>query len=388
MRKFIVMMLMALGMASCSSEHEGEDPYEEPTLRTLFVYMPWSGDLDLNFRENIDDMKASISEHGVDHERVIVFFSNSSRQAIMYEIVYNNGSCTNDTLKRYDNPEFTTVSGLTEIIGDMMGYAPAEEYSMIIGGHGRGWIPVGASTRAIEKGVIELEWNKDAPPITRYFGGTQSQYQTDISTLAEAIANNGVKMEYILFDDCYMANVEVAYELKDATDYLIASTCEIMAHGMPYDLVMQYLMGTPNYEEICNGFYNFYSSYRAPYGTLSVTDCSQIDEMADIMKTINGLYTFDESLRDSIQKLDGYSTTVFFDYGDYVAHLCADPVLLEEFNEQLERTVPYKVNTEYYYSSISLNEIKIDAYSGLTTSDPSAQYTEARKATSWYAATH
>ena len=35
-------------------------------------------------------------------------------------------------------------------------------------------------------------------------------------------------MEYILFDDCYMSSIEVAYELKDVTKYLIGSTSEMM----------------------------------------------------------------------------------------------------------------------------------------------------------------
>ena len=31
-----------------------------------------------------------------------------------------------------------------------------------------------------------------------------------------------MKMQYILFDACYMGNVETAYELKDVTNYLIS----------------------------------------------------------------------------------------------------------------------------------------------------------------------
>ncbi len=54
---------------------------------------------------------------------------------------------------------------------------------------------------------------------------------------ARGIVGAGVKMEYILFDDCYMSSVEVAYELKEATRFLIASTSEMMAYGMPYATV-------------------------------------------------------------------------------------------------------------------------------------------------------
>lgn len=52
------------------------------------------------------------------------------------------------------------------------------------------------------------------------FRGLTREFQTDVGTLARGIVGAGVKMEYILFDDCYMSSVEVAYELKEATRFL------------------------------------------------------------------------------------------------------------------------------------------------------------------------
>lgn len=55
-------------------------------------------------------------------------------------------------------------------------------------------------------------------PATRFFGSVSlSDNAIDISTLAEGIKLSGLKMQYILFDACYMGNVETAYELKDVT---------------------------------------------------------------------------------------------------------------------------------------------------------------------------
>lgn len=51
----------------------------------------------------------------------------------------------------------------------------------------------------------------------------------------------GIRFEYILFDDCFMSSIEVAYDLRKITRHLIASPCEVMAYGYPYDLVMPYL---------------------------------------------------------------------------------------------------------------------------------------------------
>ena len=121
-------------------------------------------------------------------------------------------------------------------------------------------------------------------------------------------------MEYILFDDCYMSSIEVAYALKDVTDYLIGSTSEVMAYGMPYAEIGQYLIGKVDYAGICDGFYSFYSTYSTPCGTIAVTDCSELDNLATIMKEINHRYTFDPSLTSSLQRLDGYYPVIFFDY--------------------------------------------------------------------------
>lgn len=195
-------------------------------------------------------------------------------------------------------------------------------------------------------------------------------------------------MEYILFDDCYMSSIEVAYELRNVTDYLIASASEIMAYGMPYAVIGEYLLDDPDFQAICDGFYDFYSTYGMPYGTLAVTVCAELEDLAMIMKKINTKYIFDESSENTLQRMDGYTPIIFYDYGDYVEKLCKDPVLLERFEQQLSRTVPYKVHTDYFYS-VTKGRVPIYTFSGITTSDPSKHSLAVSKTdTEWYRATH
>lgn len=194
---------------------------------------------------------------------------------------------------------------------------------------------------------------------------------------------------YMPCDDCYMSSIEVAYELKDVTRHLIGSTSEIMAYGMPYATMGKYLLGQPDYKGVCEAFHNFYSSYEEmPCGTLAVINCTELDNIAAIMKEINGRYAFDSSLTTSLQRMDGYSPAIFYDFADYVAHLCGDPVLLETFGNGLNRAVPYKTHTEYFYSMAS-GRIPIHTFSGVTVSEPSANPLAATKtSTRWYKATH
>lgn len=396
----LAILCIAVAVSSCSSDESADEPEVVITgtvEHTLFMYLPWSTDLTSFFYQNISDLERSIvAQGGLDDQRVIVFISTSPTEAKMYEIRYANGQCRRHDIKTYQSPSLTTASGIASILSDMTAAAPASRYAMTIGCHGMGWLPVNPSTRmsdAADMSMSEaMHWSHEASLLTRYFGAKDKAYQTDISTLADAIGDAGLKMDFILFDDCYMASVEVAYELKDVADYLIASTCEVMAYGMPYATMGRHLMGEPDYGAACDEFYAFYSSYTVmPCGTLSVTDCSQLEELASIMKRINAAYGFIPSALSSLQSLDGYSPSIFYDYGDYVAHLVgsSNQQLLDEFRAQLESAVPYKVNTPTYYTASLNRPVAIRKYSGLTTSDPSRHYLAAdREDTSWWKATH
>ena len=411
----IFILLLSFSMSSCEKEEpvstppstrqtdppvddltdfETSDPIIRPNNeQTVFMYLPWSTNLTSNFKQNITDLRKVVARNILKNERIIVFMCTKATEAFLFELVYEDGKEVRKTYKnyKYPSPSYTTADGIAAILNDVETYAPAKRYAMIIGCHGLGWIPVSNTQSRSRFSATKRHWEYENVPMTRLFGGLSPEYQTDLTTLAKGISDVGLKMEYILFDDCYMSGVEVAYDLKDVTEHLIASTSEVMAYGMPYAEIGEYLIGKVNYEKICEGFYSFYSNYTAmPCGTLAVTDCSELENLASIMQDINSQYTFDPTLVGSLQKLDGYSPVIFFDCWDYVSKLCSDQGLLAQFKEQLDKTVPFKRNTDYYYTmSEGGKKIKIDTFSGITISDPSTS-TEAvkKKETAWYAATH
>jgi hypothetical protein len=75
--------------------------------------------------------------------------------------------------------------------------------------------------------------------VTRAFG--ESNVQVNPAELAEGIAKSNVKLDYILFDACFMSNIEAIYDLRNAANYIIASPCEIMGRGFPYHRTLPYL---------------------------------------------------------------------------------------------------------------------------------------------------
>jgi len=378
---------------------ESVSVFQQPAAseQTVLMYFPWSGNLTMYFEKNIEDMEKAVAQGILQKERILVLFMDTATTASLFELCAENGRSKRVTHKRYDPiHDFTTAEGIATLLEDVRLRAPAQRYALTISCHGMSWIPASRG-RAIDRALHEKgHWEHDDPagPVTRWFGG--STHQTDIEDLAAAIARTGMKMEYILFDDCYMASVEVAYALRHAADRLIASPTEVMGYGFPYAEIGRYLVGKVDYEGICRGFHDFYMAYDYPYGTISVTMCNEMEALADAMRRINESSTFDAAPENlaALQHMDGYTPVCFFDLGDYVRHLCKDdPALLAEFEERLERAVPsvYRYHTPNYCSMVtgSLVDYPIGTYSGITVSDPSTSYrVAAKQETQWWQATH
>ena len=212
----LLFVCCSLIFLSCEKEELGE---AMANRKTLFMFLPWSTDLTGYVYTNIADMEACVSRRGLEHERILVFMSTSSTEATMFEIIHPKGKCDRKTLKRYGTSGVTTVEGITGILNDVQEFAPAPVYAMTIGSHGMGWFPVDG-TQAHSLFRMKKHWEYQGKPLTRYFGGLTREFQTNVGTLARGIVGAGVKMEYILFDDCYMSSVKAAYELREATRFL------------------------------------------------------------------------------------------------------------------------------------------------------------------------
>lgn len=382
MQKLLSVLFLSITLlvfASCSDNDEPEVPEVPQTAqKTIFVFMPYTGDngnLYDYFINNLNDMEKAINERGgLGDTHLIAYISKNANTSHLIDFKYKKGSCVRDTVKTYSTADYLTVNGMSSIFSDMKQYAPANNYALIVGSHGEGWLP------------------KDGTARTRWFGG--AKYKIETTDLAQSIKNAGIKMQFIMFDDCYMSCIEVAYDLREAADWLIASTSEMMDYGMPYHNILKYLLAeTPDYASMCNEFIKFYKSYRMPYGTLGVTNLAYVDEMASLMKGINATHTFNIDDIDNIQDLDSkhFTPTVYFDFGSYAHVLCGnDNETKAQYDKLMQLLVPYKCATEYIYSYSGRAELEVKEYSGLTISDPSININvvDTKEQTAWWKATH
>ena len=413
---FLLQLALLVLFASCSSDVPLPYPTPQPpneAENTIFVYMPWSGVSEKDsglygfFLTNIEDIKnAIVSQGGLGNKRLMIFISTKVNKGALINVKYQNGRCVDDTVAIYNNKlaglKLNSAEWITTLLKRVKQEAPAKHYSMIVGCHGMGWIPGKPSTRRARLVASPFGLDREAGmagPPTRWLGG--DAYQTDISAFDKGIKDSGIgKFQYILFDDCNMTGIEVAYELRNATHHIIGSPTEIMAYGMPYKLLWNELSKVnPDYHSICTNFINFYSNYKYedtpyPYGTISVIDCSQVEGMVNIMKEINASSSLATVVESDIQSMDGYIPSIFYDMGDYVRKLAQnEPLLLAKFNRQLNQLVPEKGHTDDYYTALrtdGINVIPIQTYSGITISDPStnSKVTSSLSRNHYYQATH
>ena len=399
---------------SCSNgdSPDGPDVPVTPVGQTVFMFFPWSNSLLSDFKRTVEDMQTVVAQRSMKNERIMVFMATSEREAVLFELKKQNGRCLTDTLRRYSDRPFTSRQWLTSLFSEVLTLAPASRYGMVVGCHGLAWVPVqgqrnarkrlGSQERIDEEDNLYKEERIDkegepndlmhfevqGPVPTRFIGGTYPETQIETTDLADAMADAGFHTEYILFDACYMSSVEVAYELKDVTHYLIASPTEVLSYGFPYITMGKHLLGTPNYKGIVDSFISFYSSYNLPYGTVAVTDCTQLDALAAIAQQINAAAT-EQLVPNGVQIMDGYSPTLFYDLGHLMSLKDAGTVLTAAFAEQLEKTVPYKGHTDQYFTTLKDAPVDIKHYSGLNTSQGSLNHMADRLSeTAWYKATN
>lgn len=392
-------LLAAATLAACSKEVPGYDP---PALadRTVLLYMPGQS-LITYYENNIQGIRTAVTGRALGKGRMLVCWQpDDQTSAVMQEIYYDrNKRCSEaKTLKTYDDFDAGDPAAVQQLFADAAELAPARNYGLIIGCHGKAWIP--ASGGVLPRSMLPADdiWTT-APGAkqTRSFGDTG--YELDITELAAALEAQRFRFDYLIFDDCFMANIETLYDLRRAVDYIVASPCEIMAAGFPYDRIVPHLFETgpvaDRLAETCREFWNLYeneyqsTTWKEQSGCISLAVTSQLDALAEVMRRINekGKQPFELS---QLQYYEGLMTHLFYDLGHYVELSCGDPALVEEFTTQLDRAFPpeSRLCTKQFYSQYNNGSNPVHFYTGVSVSEPSTKYVAENRMTNWYRDTH
>ena len=371
-KKYVLYILLFSASVLTSCQKDDVPVPDGPKDRTFFIYMAADnslgesgGSLSYDYA-NIADLLSEIKSSHLQKTNVIIFhdpkmasdgFVRSDAKPRLLEVVMGpNGKATTRDAAVYE--ELNSGSGETfrQILAQVAANYPAEKFGLIVWSHGSGWLPAipnFSRSRAIGQD------NRGA------------ESWIEINDLAAAIPDG--QFDFIAMDACYMGSVEVAYALRNKTDYLLVSPIEIMAAGMPYRLIPNLLFAKePNYTGFCDAFYNMYAD---TYGcTISLVKTSEMDALAvtvrDILKDV-------DVQADIIKGIDSNSLQrfgrrphhdAFFDLGDFLEKL-ASVDQYKEFQTAMQKAVPYSKHTDSFMLSYT-GGFRIDKYSGLNTYVP------------------
>lgn len=352
MNRLVLFLSLAVALASCGDK-KGDEPTppaaSTTAVRTVLVYMVANNDLGQRGYDDADisEMREAARNGALKDSRLLVMHQDEKGNSVLKEINRKGGV---DTLCVYDKAEpAVSIARMERCFADMKRLAPAKAYGLVMWSHGSGWLEDG--------------WADPDKGIRRGFGLDGSKTM-NITSLAKAL--DGQDFDYVYFDCCHMASVEVAYELRHATPLIAGSVTELPNFGMPYDENVALLAAaTP---DLTKAAANTFRSYDEKIGsgrscTISVIDTRQLDDLAEATRRV---YATARPLEEGErpQPFEGGKCR-FSDMDHYMELIATDATALQAWRETLGRTVRYSAATPSIF-----NKLDIDRHCGLSTYTP------------------
>lgn len=364
------LLIVFLGLISCSKEQE---KLQTDVERTVLIYMLANNSLSGFDNNNIESIIQSATAKNLNGGNLLLYWVPRGSNPQLLQIKENaNGVVTKNLIRDYDISNSATPTAVQTIIKDVVSEFPAKEYGLVLWSHGTAWIPA------------------DYANMLKSFGQDGSNWM-EIDELAKGIPNN--LFHFIMFDACYMASIECAYELKDKAEYILASPTETMATGWPYQSIMPYFFTqTAQLEKIADIFFNYYEAQNGDNqtATVSVVKTSELDNMAIIMKEIlankseSDIFALDRTKMQKLEFLGKGSYTVspclLFDFDDFVKQLATDEQYAR-FTASMAKLITYEAHTKTAYFAGLRSSYPIDKCSGLTVYAPQERLS---KLNDWY----
>jgi len=229
--------------------------------RTILVYMAANNDLKYDALRSLDQMEEGYRE---EHGTLLAFVKTDRRSSHILRIREDHrpGILASDTLKSYASENSSAPDFMGTVFADMKVLAPSPSgrYGVVLWSHGTAWMP-------------------DRAQIAPFAFGYDRGRELDIKELKHALP---VGLDFILFDACYMASIEVLYELRDRARHIIASSAEVLSTSFPYREVLPQLFAG-DLEKACTAYHGHYAgkSGAEQSATVSLIATEHLTELAE-----------------------------------------------------------------------------------------------------------
>ena len=373
------LLILGLSLTGCRLE----EPCAEAG-RTLLVYIAADNNLNDFSYSNIRSMVAGAGGNALNNGNLLVYHDSRNEAPRLIHIRKGpDGTMVEEVIRTYEYRNSVSVEVMRSVLDEVFlceAYK-AESYALLLWSHGTAWLPANLKS------------------YLRSYGQDGDNFM-EIYELNEAL--EGYKFDYIIFDDCYMANIEVAYALRNRTDYILASPTEVLADGLPYSRIMPYLFSNQSVPDALKNvgetFYTYYNEQSGDWqsATIALVATQALEALANVCREI--LQGQEERIMElpleEIQLIErlGLAYHALYDFGDFVKQL-ATPNQYSRFEDALRNVVLYKASTDkaYYMAEQQSFPIDKERFCGISTYIPQEalfKLNEWYKRLDWYKAVY
>ena len=341
----IISVLCLSFLLSCNKNEEKTLPQ-----RTVLIYMAGDNSLSSFVEYNMKMIEEGCKNADLENGNIIAYIDERGATPGLYQSRKDkNGIVSRNLIKEYEEENSASPENLRSVITTVKEQFPSESMGIVLWSHGTAWLPS----------------NLDS--YLRSFGQDGNNYM-ELDDLSYVL--NDFHFDFILFDACYMASVEVVYALRNCTDYIIGSATEILADGFPYNEITPMLLNA-DVTGIADSFYNHYDQMSgvSRSASVSVVKTSELDNLADACRNIlsrqteESLYNIDLYQVQALEYLT-WNNHKLYDMEDYLSQIASN----EEYTNlktAMDKAIIYKACTpENYFAQCG--SIAIDKFSGLS----------------------
>ena len=333
----IVAAMLFFIVATCSftacSKDDGISSISSPYAdsRTVMVYMVAENSLSANVWADVHEMLAGMNNDSLKAGDRLIIYLDDLKMPRIYAVDKSTKKTSLTDLMPVLTYENEMNSASAEQLAAFIDYAtthyPADSYGLVMWSHASGWIPSSFSGDARNEVV---ERRKSFGVDNGKNTASNNGHQMEIIDMGKAM-KGGVMLDFLFFDACMMQNIEVAYELRHSTKWIIASPAEIPGSGANYLSMTRAMFWETGYVD--RMLQAYYQEYYKTYGlVISAVNTSMLDDYAAYMKSIVAAH------RSEMMALDTSSMLDYIKYGTWTTDvpdfLDLQSIMLKVLDEQ------------------------------------------------------
>lgn len=366
MKKIFLLILPVLSLlASACGKDEPVSPPVDKVVQMTLVYCVNNNDIAAYLENNQTQMLSALKDIDLRNYAFLIYKHTATGPVLCHAEKLGDGNPVLTVIKRYDTSRKSIDPvRIAEVMTDAVSLFPNVQSNLFLWGHALGWMnPNKYPARATSAFDVYKEQNYA-------FGGEYNEAKKleycDLDRFAAAIPDH--TFDTIWFDCCYMGSIEVAYQFRNKCNYYIGYPTEILAEGLPYNLVLPRLMRQkPDRYGAAQSLFEYYNAKNDP---VTVT-LLKMDGLGALAEATRNIYHSDGFLPDkaSLQNYYRRDNARYYDFGQFARKIAeSSPTectkLKSEFNAAYSSFVLYTAA-----SSLDFSDKPIDAanYSGLST---------------------